>query len=111
MLKAEPVLIWESVCMPTGSGKSPLCSHITKLLDDVKQNLGDCPQWQVGDATFEKWVKHRNSSRIFGMYDELTTFYQGKGLSNSHELASLILATIQWACMAQKHRYVHAYVM
>ena len=91
----EPVLIWESVCMPTGSGKSPLCSYITKLLDEVKQSVGSCPQWQVGDATFEKMgeLMHRNSCRIFGMYDELTTFltqlnvYQGKGLSNSHELA------------------------
>ena len=49
----------------------------------------------MGDATFEKMgeLMHRNSYRIFGMYDELTTFltqlnvYQGKGLSNSHELA------------------------
>lgn len=34
--------------------KSPLRSYITKLQENVKQNVGDCPQWQVGDATFEK---------------------------------------------------------
>ena len=34
-----------------------------------------------------------NSNRLFGIYDELTTFltklnvYQGKGLSSSHELS------------------------
>ena len=50
---------------------------------------------EVGDATFEKMgeLMHHNSNRILGMYDELTTFltqlnvYQGKGLSNSYELA------------------------
>lgn len=90
----EPVIIWECVCMPTGAGKSPLCSYIDTLLCDIKEKVGG-PCWQVGDATFEKMgeLMHRNSNRILGMYDELTTFltqlnvYQGKGLSNSHELA------------------------
>ena len=31
----EPVLVWECVCMPTGSGKSPLCAYIEKLLSHI----------------------------------------------------------------------------
>jgi len=91
----EPVIIWECVCMPTGAGKSPLCSYILNLLCAIKEMIPSSPCWQVGDSTFEKMgeLMHRNSGRILGIYDELTTFltqlnvYQGKGLSNSHELA------------------------
>lgn len=91
----EPVIIWECVCMPTGAGKSPLWSYIDSLLSSIKEKSGSSPCWQVGDATFEKMgeLMHCNSGRILGMYDELTTFltqlnvYQGRGLSNSHELA------------------------
>ena len=91
----EPVIIWESVCMPTGSGKSPLCMYIAKLLSDVKEKIGDRSSWLVEDATFEKMgeLMSQNGGRIFGMYDELTTFltqinlYRGRGLADSHELA------------------------
>ena len=91
----EPVLIWECVCMPTGAGKSPLCSYIHDVLYEVKQKVADSLCWEVGDATFEIMGEliHRNSWRIMGIYDELTTFltqlniYQGKDLSSSHELS------------------------
>ena len=91
----EPVLIWECVCMPTGSGKSPLCTYIAKLLQDIRSKTGDKSAWQVEDATFEKMgeLMSENGSRILGMYDELTTFltqinlYRGRGLADSHELA------------------------
>lgn len=88
--------------MPTGTGKSPLCSYIDDLLSAIKEKIGG-PCWQVEEVTVEKMgeLMHRNSNRILGMYDELITFltqllitfltqlnvYQGKGLSNSHELA------------------------
>lgn len=80
--------------MPTGTGKSPLCSYIDGLLSAIKEKIGG-PCWQVEEATVEKMgeLMHRNSNWILGMYDELITFltqlnvYQGKGLSNSHELA------------------------
>ena len=47
------------------------------------------------DAAFEKMgaIMADNGCRIFGMYDELTTFltqinlYKGRGLADSHELA------------------------
>lgn len=90
----EPVLIWESVYMPTGSGKSPLCAYISKLLKRVQEKCGRSTSWLVEDATFEKMgaIMADNGCRIFGMYDELTTFltqinlYKGCGLADSHEL-------------------------
>ena len=83
----EPVLIWECVCMPTGSGKSPLCTYIANLLQDIRSKTGDKSAWQVEDATFEKMgeLMSENGSRILGMYDELTIFltqinlYRGRG--------------------------------
>lgn len=81
--------------MPTGSGKSTLCTYISDLIKAVRERVGSKEVWEVGDSTFEKMgqLMFLNSGRIFGMYDEVTTFltqlnvYQGKGLSNSHELA------------------------
>ena len=81
--------------MSTGAGKSPLCSFIEDLLHKVQEKVKDSRCWEVGDSTFEMMGDrmHRNSSRIFGIYDELTTFltqlnvYQGTGLSGSHKLS------------------------
>lgn len=92
---SEPVLIWECVCMPTGSGKSPLCHYVAKILEEIRVRTGDKTPWQVEDATFEKMgeLMSHNGGRILGMYDELTTFltqinlYRGRGLADSHELA------------------------
>ena len=89
----EPVLIWESVCILTGSGKSPLCAYISKLLKRVHEKCGRT-SWLVEDATFKKMgaIMADNGCRIFRMYDELTTLmqinlYKGRGLADSHELA------------------------
>ena len=84
------------VCLrEVASGKSPLCTHIAKLLADVKEKVEDRSSWLVEDATFEKMgeLMAQNGDRMFGMYDELTTFltqinlYRGRGLADSHELA------------------------
>jgi len=92
----EPVLIWECVCMSTGAGKSPLCTYTESILYTVQSKVSDEQRcWEVGDTTFEKMGERMslNSNRLFGIYDELTTFltklnvYQGKGLSSSHELS------------------------
>ena len=91
----EPVILWECVCMPTGSGKSPFCAYMNKLLHSIKETVKNPLPWQIGDATFEKMgeLMHKNGNRILGMYDELTTFltqvnlYRGRGLADSHELA------------------------
>ena len=66
----EPVLVWLTVAMPTGS-------------------------WIFDDASFEKMgaLMHENGSRLLGFYDELSAFltqinlYRGCGLSDSHEPA------------------------
>lgn len=105
----EPVLIWESVCMPTGSGKSPPCAYISKLLKRVHEKCGGRTSWLVKDATFEKMgaIMADNGCRTFGMYDELTTFlhtqinlYKGRGLR-----IGPISAAIQWSSMDQEYRY------
>ena len=36
----EPVLLWLSICMPTGSGKSSLCKYLSKLVKDARSNCG-----------------------------------------------------------------------
>ena len=44
----EPVLLWISVCMPTGSGKSSLCMYLCKLVEDARSNSGleeNQPSW------------------------------------------------------------------
>ena len=98
----EPALVWLTVCMPTGSGKSTLFRHLYSLMRDVRAacNVTDKdPSWVFDDATFEKMgtLMHENSARLLGIYDELSAFltkinlYRGRGLSDSHEL-SLFLA-------------------
>ena len=54
---SEPVLLWMTVCMPTGSGKSTLFRHLYSLLQRVREICGlddHAPPWVVDDATFEK---------------------------------------------------------
>ena len=94
----EPVLLWLTVSMPTGSGKSTLFRHLYSLLEKVR-HLCDLdeqePAWVVDDASFEKMgaLMNENSARLLGLYDELSAFlaqinlYRGRGLSDSHELA------------------------
>ena len=100
----EPVLIWLTVAMPTGSGKSTLFRHLYNLLSEVRREAGvaeDDPTWVLDDATFEKMgaLMHENCSRILGFYDELSSFltqvnlFRGRQLSDSHEL---VLAGTSW---------------
>ena len=95
---AEPVLLWLTVCMPTGSGKSTFFRHLYNLLCEVRGLCGigdEDPAWVLDDATFEKMgaLMNENSGRLLGFYDELSAFltqinlYRGRGLSDSHELA------------------------
>lgn len=94
----EPVLLWLTITMPTGSGKSTLFRHLYNLLSEVRKTakvLDDEPAWVLDDATFEKMgaIMSENSSRILGFYDELSSFltqvnlFRGRQLSDSHELA------------------------
>ena len=53
----EPVLVWLTVSMPTGSGKSTLFRHLYSLIQETRSACGvsdDDPSWVFDDATFEK---------------------------------------------------------
>ena len=75
----EPVLVWLTVAMPTGSGKSTLFRHLYLLLRAVRDQCGETdkdPSWIIDDASFEKMgaLMHENGSRLLGFYDELSAF-------------------------------------
>ena len=63
----EPVLLWLTVSMPTGSGKSTLFRHLYSLLEKVRQ-LCDLdeqnPAWVVDDASFEKMGALMNENQL-----------------------------------------------
>lgn len=96
----EPCLLWITTCMPTGSGKTPLFSFLTDLLDKVRSRcaLDDSIPWTVDDATIEKMgsMMAKNGNKLLGIYDELSTFltqinvYRGKGISDSHDLSAFL---------------------
>ena len=93
----EPVLVWLSVNMPTGSSKSSLYQFLHGVITKVKKKCGCTsrdPSWLLGDASCEKMVDLMalNGGRLLGLYDELSTLtqlnlYRGKGLNLTHELA------------------------
>lgn len=94
----EPVLVWLTVSMPTGSGKSTPFRHLYSLIQEKRTACGvsdDDPSWVFDDATFEKMgaLMNNNSGRLLGFYDEMSAFltqinlYRGRGLSDTHELA------------------------
>lgn len=94
----ESVLVWLTVCMPTGSGKSTLFRHLFSIIQAVREHCSltkNDPTWFVDDATFEKMgaLMNDNDGRLLGLYDEMSSFltqigvYSGKGLLNSHDLS------------------------
>ena len=94
----EPVILRITICMPTGSDKSTLFKHLMELLQKIQQACGvteDDPSWIFDHASFEK-MGALNSCRLFGFYDELTSFlsqinlYHGKGLLDTHKMAIFI---------------------
>ena len=95
---AEPVLLWMTVAMPTGSGKSTLFRYLYSLLQAIRSGAGvvdDDPTWVLDDSSFEKMgvLMHSNGSRLLGLYDEFSAFlsqinlYRGRTISESHELS------------------------
>ena len=97
----EPVTLWLTISMPTGSGKSTLRGYMCELLEQIRDLAGVSdtdPIWRIDIATFEKMgaLMRDNLCRIIGIYDELTSFlsqinlYRGRNLSDSHELATFL---------------------
>ena len=93
----EPVLLWISICMPTGSGKSSLCKYLRRIVHDAQSACGldGGISWLLDDQSFEKMgdMMDKNHWKLLGLYDELPMFlslvniFKGRGLSDSHELA------------------------
>lgn len=76
---AEPVLLWLTVAMPTGSRKSTLFRYLFSQLQQIRSLAGVSPEdptWILDDASFEKMgaLMHSNASRLLGLYDELSAF-------------------------------------
>ena len=94
----EPILLWISIGMPTGSGKSPLYKFLLGLLRKARVKIclnEDDPSWLLEEATFEKMgaMMAENHSKLLGLYDKLSSFltqinlYKSRGLSDSYDLA------------------------
>lgn len=94
----EPVILWLTVVMPTGSGKSSMFRQVLRLLNMTRSCRcvpPTAPSWTLDEATFEKMgaLMDENAGRLLGMYDELTTFltqinlYKKGGVTDSHDLA------------------------
>ena len=95
---AEPVLLWISICMQTGMGKSSLCKYLRTLVKRASSQCGlddsDCV-WLLDDQSFEKMGEsmYQNHSKLLGLYDELSTFLtqinvcRGRGVTESHEVS------------------------
>ena len=95
---SEPVLVWLTVCMPTGSAKSTLFRHLYSMMQNIRQMCGLTDKeltWVFDDGSFEKMgvLMSEIYRRLLGFYDEMSAFltqinlYRGRGLSDSHELS------------------------
>ena len=95
---AEPVLLWLSICMQTGMGKSSLRKFLRKLVQQcrIQSGLNNVdPSWLLEDQSFEEMGESMslNHSKLLGLYDELSTFLtqinvcRGRGLGESHEVS------------------------
>ena len=94
----EPVILWLSICMPTGSGKTPLFKLLKGLIDKTRMRCGLTladRSWCLDNQSFEKMgsLMADNHGKLIVLYDELTMFlfqinvFRGRGISDSHELA------------------------
>ena len=98
---AEPVIMWISIGMPTGSGKSTIFTYLLGLLRKVRRRCCKdiSPSWTVEEATFEKMgaLMAGNDGKLLGLYDELSSFltrinlYSSKGISDSHDMATFLM--------------------
>lgn len=75
----EPSLLWITISMPTGSGKTLLYGFLSNLLSKVRARCSLCEDdipWTVDDSSFEKIgaMMANNGERLLGIYDELSTF-------------------------------------
>lgn len=98
----EPVILWVSIGMPTGSGKSSLFTYFINLLSKLRAKCNRKevhPSWTVEESSFEKMgaLMAKNDGRLLGLYDELSSFltqinlYGSKGISESHDVSTFLM--------------------
>ena len=92
----EPVLLWLSICMPTGMGKSSTCKCLKKIVRDAQVNCGldkDAPSWLCDDQSFEKIgdLMFRNHWKLLGLYDELPMFLSQVNVFRGRRLSEVFL--------------------
>lgn len=70
----EPILVWASICMPTGSGKSTLWKLLKKLVCDARTQCeeDEGPFWLSDDQSFEKLGELMNMTTMVNVYDYTT---------------------------------------
>lgn len=92
------MIVWLTVGMPTGCGKSSIFKYLLRILSLTRKKLKVLdvePSWHLDEATFEKMgaLMNENGGRLLGIYDEMTTFltqinlYKSKGHTDSHDVA------------------------
>lgn len=95
----EPVLVWISICMPTGSGKSSLCKWLRQLVDEARAKCGiddSHPSWFLDDQSFEKMgaLMSENEWKLLGLYDELAMFLSQINVFRGRGLGKLVSSTV-----------------
>ena len=96
----KAVLVWLTVCMPTGSGKSTLFRHLYGIVGDIRMEgclEEDAPTWLVNDATFEKMgaLMSQNDGRLQGLHLMVCLI-----LTSFHSLFNSLMVI----SMAERHR-------
>ena len=92
------MIMWLTVSMSTGNGKSTLFKHYYEVLEKVRRRCGvgdNDPASLVNHSAIEKMaaIMSKNGSRLFGLYGELSAslnqrnHYRGRGLTVKQELA------------------------
>ena len=102
----EPALLWITICMPTGSGKSPLYGFLRQLVTTVRNTLGLTNlhlRWLLDEASLEKMgdLMAANDGKMLGLYDELSSFLSQMNIFRGKENDSTFLSLYNaksWSC-------------
>ncbi len=72
----EPVIVWLTVVMPSGSSKSSVFKYVLDILGLTRKRRAlplNAPSWTLDEATFEKMgaIMDENSGRLLGICDRI----------------------------------------
>ena len=118
----EPVLVWLSICMSTGSGKSSLWRHLNKLVGAARKKClkdeENDSMWLLGDQSFEKLgeMMFYNNWKMLALYDELPMFLsqlnisRGRTLSDSQQVCTFLqlYSGSRWMRKTGRQLYVYS---